>query len=301
MPSAHQPQQIDTYRDDIFPAYIEEGAPLDYRHNSRGQGYAAHQVQQLFAPGPCAQAWTDIMLMDIRFVGALAVNHLRQRAIVTCHSASAEPSIVVPGAEVHILAQWDSATPSNFGGDGHGWWKVAYVIPDSGDSVDFSSVTGSLRYATWFTCEGDLPTTSGNFSDGVALIYTDDQEYTATFGAAHAEVTVSQAALPKDAVFFWISGKYRTIDDITQTKTFHNADSSFDHDTVKFNSEFLPLEPGGGAASAIDWTTDDRGANEPAMTFTMRYEVDATALVSPGSCRVLATAFGATLRAQCPE
>ena len=93
-----------------------------------------------------------------------------------------------------------------------------------------------------------------------------------------------------------------SIDDITQTKKFHAFDTAqFNHDEVRHNTEFLPLEPGGGIDSSLDWHIDSRSDAEDAMTYTMGMEIDATAAAFPGACRVLATSFGADLRALCPS
>lgn len=271
---------------------------------TRHRTHAAEQIQQVvfdfFGENGCGIAWSNIMTMDLRFVGDLTVDHLRQRAIVVMHSASGDPVCSVTGAEVFDLAAWDSPTPANFGGDGHGWWRVCYIVPDSGDSVNFSGVTGSLRYATWFTASDDLLYgLGGNFGDGVAIVFTDGMEYTNTLGSAHAEVSVSQAALPRDALFLWFYNVYRSIDDITQEKHFHGADGNFNHDHTLVNADFVPVEPSGGQMSSIDWAIDDRDPWDTAMTYTMGTEVDAVASVFLGSCRVLATAFSADLRAIC--
>lgn len=267
---------------------------------SRAKSTNAMQVQQVVFENPngCAQEWASITNMDLRFVGAMTVDHLRQRALVVMHSASGEPDCVCTGADVNVLASWESFMPANFGGDGYGWFKVAYVSPNQAN-IDFSGTTGSLRFATWFTCAGDLPSGSGNHGDGVAIIHADNLEYTLTVGAAHSEVSVSMAALPLDALFLWIFPGYRSIDDITMEKTFRAFDDSFDHSQTRVNSEFVPVAPGGGIASSIDFHIDSRDPRAAAMTYSMQFAVDAVAGVFPNSCRVVASAFGADLRALC--
>lgn len=262
---------------------------------------SANQVQQVifdeFGGNGCAQAWSFIYTFDMRFVGSFTCNHLRDRFIVVMASSSAEPFCVCTGADVSTLAAWEGPTPANFGGDGYGWWKVAYVSPNQ-DALDFTGTTGAFRFATSFTCEGDLPSGSGNYGDGVAIIFSDDSLYSATFGTATATADVSTAGLPLDALFLWVYANYRSIDDITQTKTFHNEDNTF-NDNYSTHGDILPAEPSGGVVSSIDWTTDSRPTQESAVTYTMEMTVDAVAAVFPGACRVKASAFGANLRALC--
>lgn len=252
---------------------------------------SASQVQQVIFDNPndCAQSWASWVAIDIRFATAFTVNPLRDRIIVTLKSASAAPTCVCSGANVHELSRWDSPTPANFGGDGHGYWAVYYVVPTS-VNIDFSGTTGAGRMANFFTCAGDLPSGSGNYGDGVAIIFTDQQEYVLTFGTATAEVSVSQAALPQDAVFMWADGEVRTIDDIDFEREFHTEDTSIFNDDVSAHNVGITEE---------DAYLDGRDPRDAAMTVTMRFDVTATALVFPGSCRVLAWAFGADLRALC--
>lgn len=251
------------------------------------------QIVQVYAPPPCAEFWQGWVDLDIRFAETYTgLDPLRDRIILTLKSASGNPVAMCSGADVHLLAEWDSPTPANFGGDGHGWWAVYYIVPTDTD-IDFAGTTGASRIANFFTCLSDIPTSGGTHGDGVDITFAHDLDYEASFGVATASVDVSQEVEPLEAAFLWAGPEVRTIDDIVLTREFHfPSDGSIFDDDMTTHNIGIPEQ---------DAYLDGRDLHEEAATAVMSFTTTATADVFPGSCRCISWAFSAVLRATCPE
>lgn len=222
------------------------------------------------------------------------------RCIVYLSSSSGDVNLVVSGGTGHLLHAWDSPTPANFGGDGHAWWRVYYVVPES-DTLDFTGTTGpfrqlqSVRFQAQLTDgSGPFGQSNGAFGSGIEISSAQQLAYSGSH-SFHAEETVGvdQSTREGEFVSLYIDSWYRSIDDITIDKFFHAG--PFNHDAHFFNAQPIPLSPGGGVLSSIDWWFADR-----VTSVTMGQEVQADFVVAfENSVRCLSTAVSVKLRALC--
>lgn len=255
-----------------------------------------------------------------------AIHPTTDRAVVVLVSSSADPVLVVTGATPTLLAAYDSSSPANFGGDGHTWWRFYYLVPTA-DLIDFTGTTGVTRNVTFFRAGATIVSTymiettessSGGGTitanrrrkrltfgtgivDGVDYQFNSNLEYHgSSFGEAIEEASANNAGQYGDAVWFYINSVYRSIDDITFTKEFNAPEVPFNHDYALHNAEFVTFTPGGGAASATDWSlSDSRDDGFAAHSYTCRFTGDAVASDFPGACRILVLAASIRLRALC--
>lgn len=244
-----------------------------------------------FIPPFAPAIWDAIATQDTRFVnkwgngwadpgigGAGELNPDTDRAVIVLASASGDPALSVSGATSTLLGAWDSPTPANFGGDGHAWWRAYYIEPTA-DFIDFTGTTGVLRNVTFFRNTADLVS--------VARTWVHDLEYHGSGVGTKIEIaTASQATQYGDVLWNWIDHYERSIDDLTYEKEFNGP--FFNHDYTRHNSAFIPLTPGGGADSSIDWYLDeenDEDSHSNTMVFTGTAVADPD--IFPNSVRVL--------------
>lgn len=249
----------------------------------------------------------------------------RDRAIVFMISSSAQPVCICDGAEVQELAILDSASPANFGGDGHTYWSFYYIIPTA-DTIDFSGSSGVTREILFMRAEADLdpyipmelfssddpgsgehelglhkkPTGHATaHEDGVDIQFTVDLNYHGSmFGHATEISTADKSSRLNDLVGIFVNDVVRTIDDIQIYKDFYYGTdpTRFDQSYYFHNAEPVPFNPEGGAQSSIDWCLNAPGGDGQ---FVIDQMVDAVASDFPGSCRVLSICAGFRVRALC--
>lgn len=254
-------------------------------------------------PG-CTIPWQLAAVQDMRFVtdwgwgsaapdatnGWLGFDPNRDRAIVVLSSSSGDVNLVITGGTPQLLAAFDSATPANFGGDGHAWWRI-YWVDITADAIDMSGTTGPFRQITFFKASEDIW--------GVDRQFTHDLEYHGSqFGTAIEDASANVATRTDDLAWQFIDSWYRSIDDITFEKTFHHSNPArFNHDHTFVNAQPIPLSPGGGALSGIDWMLVDTAPGVSTVASGQR----ATAVASsfPGACRILSLVCSLRLRAIC--
>lgn len=232
------------------------------------------------------QGWTDL-------------DPARDVIILTLASSSGDPVGMVSGGTIEPLAAIDSSSPANFGGDGHTWWR-AYLIKPTANLIDLTGTTGAFRHITFFKANQDLPI-GGTALMGIDATPTLDLQYSGShFGFAEETASAGGNARFGDAYFYWVDSVYRSIDDITFDKTFNApASNGFNHDFSRHNSEFIPLDPGGGAQSGIDWLLDDKDDLFLPHSVSASFHAAATASDFPGACRILAFNLAVRLEPRC--
>lgn len=248
-------------------------------------------------------AWSAIATQDFRFVdqwgagqanpglgGDGSLNPLTDRGIVVLHSSSADPTLVVSGATSTLLSAYDSDTPANFGGDGHAWWRLYYIEPTAA-TINFAGTTGVVRNCTFLRNSQNLVSVSRSFLH--------DLEYHgAQVGTAVEVATASQSTQLGDVLWNYINHYERSIDNLTYEKIFHHSNPAiFNHDFTRVNSAFIPLLPGGGAGSAIDWYVDaENNASSHSIVMVFKGTAVADPEIFPNSVRILVVADTLRLR-----
>lgn len=253
----------------------------------------------------CAVPWADIETQDTRFVDVwTGLDPDKTRFLLALTSASADPvGVAAAGCTLTQLGAWESPTPANFGGDGYGWWKLYYGVVTA-STIDISGTTGAFRNITFFLSSQDLPGT-GLAGGGVDVNMVSDLQYHGAQPGEAIEIAVAtQGIIFRDAIWNWIDMESRTIDDIYLEKDFHAEDPAvFNHDYDRFNSDFIPMIPGGGASSSIDWLMiDPENDGFLSHTITASYRTRAVAdpEIFPNSCRILAFNVTVRMRILCP-
>lgn len=254
----------------------------------------------------CVIPWISAAVQTFRFVekwggvwadpglGDGQLHHETDRAIVTLVSSSAPVTCICSGAEVQLLAAYDSNTPANFGGDGHTWYAFYFITPTA-DTIDFAGTTGAFREVTFFRAAETI--------FGIQRQFTLDHQYSGAHHNQAIEIAVAnQAAIFGDIVWNYINSVYRSIDNLSFTKEFNCTAIPFNHDYFRFNSEFVTFTPSGGDQSATDWMYDTKDDSFLGHSVTCRFTAEADDNGTfPDSTRVFALNASLGLRAFCEQ
>jgi hypothetical protein len=264
-------------------------------------------------PG-CTIPWVAASLFDCRFVnrwgGAIdaadpglgsdpTLDPRTDRAIVALSSASAPCVLVCSGGEAHVLDTWESNTPANFGGDGHAWWTLGYIVP-TGGTIDLTGTTGAFRFITFARAQAQLQPAdvirgAGSYGSGVLVSVKRDFQYSGSHHLqAIEEANADQSVRKDDFIWLWVGDNVRTIDNITIDKNFHGQ--NWDSSAHFFNAEPVPFQPGGGNLSSIDWHLNADRVDS--ITAKMRVQADFN-VAFENSVRALALAVSVKLTALC--
>lgn len=266
--------------------YVEDpGATTYTRQYVRLQALPAMQIQQVrFA---CQNPFLSHTLGDTN-VTRTDVDITRERCLVVLASASADPSLSLTGGTAHLLHAWDHATPANFGGDGHKWYRCYYIVPTS-STVNMTGTTGALRLVDWFTAQDPLGT-GGTYGDGVDVSPLQNEEYNQTFGDAVADNDVSQPTVWGDVAYLYTDIVVRTFDEITDNYRFHHQDTTiYDHDADLTNA----------TPPVLLYMLPDSKDDVATHQITMTNRVEAVASATPGACRVYTTQISVVLHGLC--
>lgn len=273
---------------------IDHGA-TGHRDFMREQGQIflppVNGQQMVQVPGflPCVNTWYAEFPGDENVIRT-DIDGRNTRAIWVGASASAQPEITsTTGCTAHLLKAWDSPTPANFGGDGHGYWSAYYIDITAalGADVDIEA-TGSGQFFDYFFTEREIERGGGTYGDGVDVGFQQALSYPGS-GVDFVEIDVSQSTKWGDLIYGFFDYAVRTFDDHDFELLFHDGEFSLDEDF------------GNSAPDPTKWHFSDQTADYQSHPVTIHLQDTITCISGfCGAMRGLLTGCSIRLRAHCP-